>query len=55
VAASGQKVNWTKVAAVRGLNNERWKVLVKDVKLYAKKLITVLDLRSSGSANTAQT
>jgi hypothetical protein len=40
---SGQKVDWARVAAVRGLNNEKWKVLVKDAKLYAKKLIAILD------------
>jgi hypothetical protein len=55
VAASGQKVDWARVAAVRGLNNEKWKVLVKDAKLYAKKLIAILDPRSSASASTAQT
>jgi hypothetical protein len=55
VAASGQKVNWARVAAVRGLNNEKWKVLVKDAKLYAKKLIAILDPRFSTSASTAQT
>jgi hypothetical protein len=55
VAASGQKVDWAKVADVRGLNNEKWKVLVKDAKLFAKKLIAVLDPRSSTSASTART
>jgi hypothetical protein len=55
VAASGQKVDWAKVAAVKGLNNERWKVLVKDAKLYAKKLIAFLDPRSSASVSTTQT
>jgi hypothetical protein len=30
---SGQKVDWARVAVVRGLNNEKWKVLVKDAKL----------------------
>jgi hypothetical protein len=52
---SGQKVDWARVAAVRGLNNEKWKLLVKDAKLYAEKLIAILDLRSSASASTAQT
>jgi hypothetical protein len=55
VAASGQKVDWARVAVVRGLNNEKWKVLVKDAKLFAKKLIAVLDPRSSTSASTART
>jgi hypothetical protein len=55
VAASGQKVDWAKAAAVKGLNNEKWKALVKDAKLYSKKLIAFLDPRSSASASTAQT
>ncbi|KAK1616863.1 hypothetical protein QYE76_022380 [Lolium multiflorum] len=55
VVASGQKVEWAKVAAVRGLNNEKWKVLLKDAKLFARKLIAILDPRSSGSASTAHT
>jgi hypothetical protein len=55
MAASGQKVDWVKVVAVKGLNNEKWKALVKDVKIYSKKLITFLDLKSSASASTAQT
>jgi hypothetical protein len=55
VEASGQKVDRDKVAAVRGLNNKKWKVLVKDVKLFAKKVIAILDPRSSASASTAHT
>jgi hypothetical protein len=55
VAASGQKVDWAKVAAVRGLNNEKWKVLVKDAKIFARKLIAILDPRSSTSISTAHT
>jgi hypothetical protein len=55
VAASGQKVDWAKAAAIKGLNNEMWKALVKDAKLYSKKLIAFLDPRSSASASTAQT
>ncbi|KAM0837699.1 hypothetical protein ACQ4PT_061459 [Festuca glaucescens] len=55
VAASGDKVDWAKVAAVRGLNSERWKALIKDAKLFSRKLIAILDPRSSASASTAQT
>ena len=55
VAASGQKVDWAKAAAVKGLNNEKWKALVKDAKLYSKKLIAFLDPRSATSASAAQT
>ena len=54
VAARGQKVDWAKAAAVKGLNNEKWKALVKDAKLYSKKLIAFLDPRSAASASTAQ-
>ncbi|KAM0848553.1 hypothetical protein ACQ4PT_054302 [Festuca glaucescens] len=55
VAASGEKVDWAKVAAVRGLNSERWKALIKDAKLFSRKLIAIFDPRSSASASTAQT
>jgi hypothetical protein len=55
VAASGQKVDWVKATAVKGLNSEKWKTLVKDDKLYSKKLITFLDPKSSASTSTAQT
>ena len=55
VAASGEKVDWAKVAAVRGLNSEKWKALIKDAKLFSRKLIAILDPRSSASASTAQT
>ncbi|KAM0884451.1 hypothetical protein ACQ4PT_030973 [Festuca glaucescens] len=55
VDASGQKVDWMKAAAAKGLNTEKWKALVKDAKLYSKKLIAFLDPKSSASASTAQT
>jgi hypothetical protein len=55
VVASGQKVDWAKAAVVNGLNIEKWKALVKDDKLYAKKLIAFLDPKSSASASTAHT
>ncbi|KAM0887183.1 hypothetical protein ACQ4PT_029227 [Festuca glaucescens] len=55
VAASGEKVDWAKVAAVRGLNSEKWKALIKDAELFSRKLIAILDPRSSASASTAQT
>ncbi|KAM0868448.1 hypothetical protein ACQ4PT_041307 [Festuca glaucescens] len=55
VAASGQKVDWVKAAAAKGLNTEKWKALVKDAKLYSKKLIAFLNPKSSASASTAQT
>jgi hypothetical protein len=55
VAASGQKVNWAKITAIRGFNNKKWKILVKNVKLFVKKLIAILDPRSAASASTAHT
>ncbi|KAM0871310.1 hypothetical protein ACQ4PT_039477 [Festuca glaucescens] len=55
VAASGQKIDWVKTAAPKGLNSEKWKALVKDVKLYSKKIIAFLNPKSSASASVAQT
>ncbi|KAM0916556.1 hypothetical protein ACQ4PT_010105 [Festuca glaucescens] len=55
VAASDQKIDWVKTAAPKGLNSRKWKALVKDAKLYSKKLITFLDPKSSASASAAQT
>ncbi|KAM0826333.1 hypothetical protein ACQ4PT_068949 [Festuca glaucescens] len=54
VAASGQKIDWVKTAAPKGLNSEKWKALVKDAKLYSKKIIAFLDPKSSASASVAQ-
>ncbi|KAK1670535.1 hypothetical protein QYE76_058694 [Lolium multiflorum] len=55
VVATGQKVNWVKAAAPKGLNTEKWKALVKDAKLYSKKIIAFLDPKSSASASATQT
>ncbi|KAK1613808.1 hypothetical protein QYE76_019325 [Lolium multiflorum] len=55
VAASGQKVDWVKAGTPKGLNSEKWKVLVKDAKAFSKKLIAFLDPKSSASASTART
>jgi hypothetical protein len=55
VAASGQKVDWVKAGAPKGLNSDKWKSLVKDSKTYSKKLIAFLDPKSSASASTART
>ncbi|KAM0825031.1 hypothetical protein ACQ4PT_069829 [Festuca glaucescens] len=55
VAASGQKIDWVKTAAPKGLNSEKWKALVKDAKLYSKKIIAFLDPKSSASTSVAQT
>jgi hypothetical protein len=44
VIANGKKlVDWAKVAAVRGLNNEKWTALIKGMKSFSKKIIAILD------------
>jgi hypothetical protein len=55
VMASGEKVDWTKVAAVRGLNKAKWIALIKGAKAFSKKLISILDPTASSSTSTAQT
>ena len=55
VIASGEKIDWAKVAAVRGLNKDRWTALIKSAKAYSKKIIAILDPTASSSASTAQT
>jgi hypothetical protein len=55
VAASGEKVDWAKVAAVRGLNNDKWTALIKGGKSFSKKIISILDPKSTASASIAQT
>ncbi|KAM0854695.1 hypothetical protein ACQ4PT_050284 [Festuca glaucescens] len=55
VIASGEKVDWAKVAAVRGLNSDKWTALIKGAKAFSKKIIAILDPKSSASASTAQT
>jgi hypothetical protein len=55
MAASGEKVKWAKVVVVRGLNSEKWRALIKDAKFFSRKLIAILDPRSSASASTTKT
>jgi hypothetical protein len=55
VAASGQKVDCAKVGAVRGLNKDKWTALINGAKSFSRKIIAILDPRSSTSASTAQT
>jgi hypothetical protein len=55
VVASGEKVDWAKVAAVRGLNNDKWTALIKGGKSFSKKIISILDPKSTASASIAQT
>ena len=55
VIASGEKIDWAKVAAVRGLNKDRWTALIKSAKAFSKKLITIIDPTASSSVSTAQT
>jgi hypothetical protein len=40
VIASGEKIDWAKVAAVRGLNKDN---LIKGVKAFSKKLIAIIE------------
>jgi hypothetical protein len=54
VMASGEKVDWAKAAAVRGLNKNSWTTLLKSAKAYSKKLIAFLDPSSSSTTSTAQ-
>jgi hypothetical protein len=54
IIASGEKFEWAKVAAVRGLNSDKWTTLIKSAKAFSKKIITILHPRSSASASTAQ-
>jgi hypothetical protein len=49
VTASGEKVDWAKVEAVRGLKSETWRSLIKDATFFSRKLISILDPRSSAS------
>jgi hypothetical protein len=55
VAASDQKVDWVKAGTPKGINSEKWKVLVKDAKPHSKKCIAFLDPTSSTSASIART
>ncbi|KAK1692138.1 hypothetical protein QYE76_008835 [Lolium multiflorum] len=54
VAASDQEVDWVKAGTPKGINKEKWKALVKDVKPHSKKLIAFLDPTSSASASTVR-
>jgi hypothetical protein len=38
VIATGEKVDWAKVVAVRGLNNNKWTTLIKGANAFLKKL-----------------
>jgi hypothetical protein len=55
VMASGEKIEWTKVATVRGLNKDRWTTRIKSAKAFLKKLVAILDPTTSSSASTTQT
>ncbi|KAK1670873.1 hypothetical protein QYE76_059032 [Lolium multiflorum] len=55
VTPSGEKVDWAKVAAVRGLNSDKWTALIKGSKAFSKRITAILDPKSSAFASTAQT
>nr|XP_051220047.1 uncharacterized protein LOC127337155 isoform X2 [Lolium perenne] len=52
--ANGEKVDWAKMASVRGLTKDKWTALLKSAKPFSKKLIAIIDPTSS-STSTAQT
>ncbi|KAK1605700.1 hypothetical protein QYE76_029373 [Lolium multiflorum] len=53
--ASGEKLDWAKVATVRGLNKEKWTGLLRNTKAFSKIIIAIIDPTSSFSTSTAQT
>ena len=53
--ASGEKVDWAKVATVRGLTKEKWTGLLRSAKAFSKKLIAIIDPTAASSTSTAQT
>jgi hypothetical protein len=55
VMASDEKIDWAKVAAVRGLTEEIWTGLLKSVKAFSKKLVAIIDPTAASSTSTAQT
>jgi hypothetical protein len=55
MAASGEKVSWGKVVVVRGLNNDKWTALIKGAKSFSRKIISILDPKSSVSTSIVQT
>jgi hypothetical protein len=52
---SGEKVDWAKMATVRGLNKDKWTALLRSAKAFSKKLIAIIDPIASSSTSTAQT
>jgi hypothetical protein len=53
--ASGEKIDWTRVATVRGLTAEKWTSLLRSAKAFSKKLIAIIDPTSASSTSTTQT
>jgi hypothetical protein len=53
--ANGEKTDWAKVAAVRGLTEERWTGLLKSAEAFSKKLVAIIDPTAASSISTAQT
>lgn len=53
--ASGKKVDWAKMATIRGLTKEKWTGLLKSVKAFSKKLVTIIDPTAASSISTTQT
>jgi hypothetical protein len=55
VNTSGQEVDSVKAGSPKGMNKEKWKALVKNVKPPSKKIIALLDPASTASTSTART
>ncbi|KAK1682560.1 hypothetical protein QYE76_043408 [Lolium multiflorum] len=55
VAASEQNVDWAKGGSPKGLNKEKWKAMVRDVKPHSKKVLAYLNPKSAASTSTART
>jgi hypothetical protein len=53
--ASGKKIDWAKVATIRGLIAEKWTNLLRSMKDFSKKLIAIIKPTSASSTSTTQT
>jgi hypothetical protein len=55
VAASEQNVDWAKAGSPKGMNKEKWKVLMKYTKPHSKKILAFLNPKSAASTSTTRT
>jgi hypothetical protein len=54
VADSRQDVDWAKAGEAKGMNKEKWKVLVKAAKPHTKKILSFLGHKPAASTSTAK-